>query len=100
MRRAARIDVNQPSIVEAFRAHGCDYLHTHQLGKGYPDGFVAFGGIWLAIEIKGESGTLTEAQERLYGTLKTLPRIVRNVDEVDETVRTLKRWHEAIRRAA
>lgn len=100
MRRAARADKNQPEIVEAFRAHGCDYLHTHQLGQGYPDGFVAFGGIWLAIEIKGKDGKLTEAQETLYSGLKTRPRIVRNVEEVKATVNTLKRWHKAIQGAA
>ncbi len=99
MRRAARVDANQVEIVEAFRAHGCDVLHTHQLGKGAPDLFVAFSGIWLAIEVKAQQGKLTEAQERLYAGLKTRPRIVRNVDEVDATVDTLKRWHKAIREA-
>jgi len=86
--------------VEAFRSLGCDVLHTHQLGQGAPDLFVAFSGIWLAIEVKGQHGKLTEAQETLYNGLKTRPRIVRSVEEVAETVRTLKRWHTAIRRAA
>ena len=99
MRRAARVDSNQVEIVEAFRAAGCDVLHTHQLGQGAPDLFVAFSGIWLAIEVKTQHGKLTEAQETLYSGLKTRPRIVRNVEEVAETVRTLKRWHEAIRNA-
>ena len=100
MRRAARIDSNQVEIVEAFRAAGCDVLHTHQLGQGAPDLFVAFAGIWLAIEVKGQQGKLTSSQESLYNSLKTRPRIVRNVGEVKATVDTLKRWHEAIRRGA
>jgi hypothetical protein len=54
----------------------------------------------LAIEVKGQHGKLTEAQETLYSGLKTRPRIVRNVEEVKATVDTLKRWHKAIRRAA
>lgn len=99
MRRAARVDSNQVEIVEAFRAAGCDVLHTHQLGQGAPDLFVAFSGIWLAIEVKSQHGKLTEAQETLYNGLKTRPRIVRNVEEVKATVDTLKRWHEAIRNA-
>jgi len=100
LRRAARTDENQVEIVKAFRAAGCDVLHTHQLGQGAPDLFVAFSGIWLAIEVKGQHGKLTEAQETLYSGLKTRPRIVRNVEEVKTTVDTLKRWHKAIRRAA
>lgn len=99
MRRAARIDRNQPAIVEAFRAAGCDVVHAHTLGQGAPDLFVAFSGIWLAVEVKGQRGKLTEAQETLYEGLKTRPRIVRNVDEVKATVDTLKRWHKAIRGA-
>ena len=97
MRTRARIDAVQPEIVAAFRAMGCDVLHTHQLGRGAPDLFVAYSGIWLAIELKGESGKLTKAQERLYEGLKTRPRIVRTVEEAQETVETLKRWHEAIK---
>ena len=97
MRTRARVDANQPEIVEAFRKMGCDVLHTHQLGKGAPDLFVAFSGIWLAIEVKTQRGELTEAQERLYEGLKTRPRIVRTVEEAQETVETLKRWHEAIK---
>jgi len=100
LRRAARIDLVQPEIVAAFRAAGCDVLHTHTLGRGAPDIFVAFGGIWLACEIKGDKGKLTSSQESLYNSLKTRPRIVRNVEEVKATVDTLKRWHEAIRRGA
>ena len=96
MRRAAKVDSNQPEIVEAFRKMGCDVLHTHQLGKGYPDLFVAYSGIWLAIEVKGQQGKLTEAQETLYGTLRTRPRIVRDVTEAWDTVEVLKRWHAAI----
>lgn len=37
MRRAAKIDVNQPEIVKAFRALGYIVAHTHQLGSGFPD---------------------------------------------------------------
>jgi len=98
-RYAARIDANQPEIVEAFRAAGCDVLHTHQLGKGAPDLFVAFSGIWLAIEVKAQHGKLTEAQETLYSGLKTRPRIVRDLEDVQITVETLKRWTDAIWRA-
>lgn len=52
------------------------------------------------VEVKAQRGKLTEAQETLYSGLKTRPRIVRTVEEAREAVRTLKRWHEAIRRMA
>ena len=96
MRRRAKVDLNQRTLVAAFRKLGCDVLHTHTLGKGYPDCFVAYAGLWLAIEIKGEKGKLSDAQESLYGKLRTQPRIVRNVEDVSATVATLRRWHVAI----
>ena len=37
MRRAARVDENQNSIVKALRAHGCDVLSLAAVGKGCPD---------------------------------------------------------------
>lgn len=37
MRRAARIDSNQPLIVDALRAHGYSVAITSALGKGFPD---------------------------------------------------------------
>jgi hypothetical protein len=97
MRTRARVDANQPEIVEAFRAMGCDVLHTHQLGKGAPDLVVSYSGISLMVECKAEKGKLTKAQETLYSTLRTRPRLVRNVDEVRATFETLERWHHAIR---
>lgn len=96
MRRAAKIDVNQPAIVEAFRDFGCDVLHTHQLGQGAPDLVVTYSGISLLVECKAPKGKLTEAQEALYGKLRTRPRIVRTVEEAAEACATLMRWHRKI----
>ena len=96
MRRAAKIDANQPDIVEAFRKMGCDVLHTHTLGKGAPDLVVVYSGIALLVEIKGAKGKLTEAQETLYSTLRTRPRIVRDVQEAWSVVEVLKGWHRKI----
>ncbi|MFO0521768.1 MAG: hypothetical protein ACK515_15320 [bacterium] len=37
MRRAARIDANQPAIVEALRKVGCRVQPLHMVGQGCPD---------------------------------------------------------------
>ena len=42
--RIARVDANQPEIVEAVRKVGGEVLHTYTLGQGAPDIFVAIGG--------------------------------------------------------
>jgi hypothetical protein len=99
LRRAARIDQNQPEIVAKARSLGADWLHTHQLGRGFPDGFIGLNNLYFACEIKGEKGKLTEAQERLFAGLKSRPRIVRSAEDVEAAVEALERYHAAIRRA-
>lgn len=37
MRTAARVDENQPAIVQALERIGARVLHLHTLGKGAPD---------------------------------------------------------------
>jgi Holliday junction resolvase len=52
MRRAARIDANQPAIVDALRKVGCRVQPLHMVGKGCPDILVGKGGRVLLMEIK------------------------------------------------
>jgi hypothetical protein len=54
MRRAARVDVNQPEIVEALRAVGAHVLHTHQLKNAF-DLLIGFRGQLYIIEVKDGS---------------------------------------------
>lgn len=96
MRTRARIDANQPEIVAAFRALGLDWVHTHQLGQGCPDGFAGWNQLWMAIEIKTEKGKLTAIQEREFSSMRSRPRIVRNLEDVIECANTLKAWHKYI----
>jgi hypothetical protein len=51
VRRAARVDANQPEIVEALRAVGAHVLHTHQLKNAF-DILVGFRGQLYIMEIK------------------------------------------------
>jgi hypothetical protein len=41
MRRAAKVDANQPEIVKTFRAMMCSVQHTHMIGEGFPDVIIA-----------------------------------------------------------
>ena len=52
MRRAARIDANQPEIVDALRAIGATVAITSGLGDGFPDLVVGYGLTTLLMEVK------------------------------------------------
>ena len=52
MRRAARIDANQPDIVEALRGVGASVQPLHTVGEGCPDLLVAFRMVNYVIEVK------------------------------------------------
>ena len=44
MRRAAKVDANQPATVKALRDAGMTVAVTSSLGKGFPDLVVGFRG--------------------------------------------------------
>ena len=52
MRRAARIDANQPEIVAALRAVGAEVTDLSSVGQGVPDLLVSFRGGWFLLEVK------------------------------------------------
>jgi len=60
MRRAARIDTNQPEIVNGLRERGCVVAHLHTIGKGVPDICVGFGGRNYLFEIKDPRRPLSQ----------------------------------------
>jgi Holliday junction resolvase len=51
-RRAAKIDDNQPQIVEALRAVGCFVQSMAPAGQGVPDLLVGSRGRWFVMEVK------------------------------------------------
>jgi Holliday junction resolvase len=55
MRRAAKIDRNQPEIVAALRAIGADVVSLAAVGSGVPDLLVGFQGQTVLIEVKDGS---------------------------------------------
>ena len=81
MRRAARVDANQPEIVKALRAAGASVQHLHTIGRGCPDLLVGFrGNNWL-LEVKDHNGTLT-ADERTWSAIwRGQVDVVRSADD-------------------
>lgn len=62
MRRAARVDANQPEVVKAFRDLGWSVLIISQL-KNCCDLFVSKNGRTIAVEVK--DGTLPPSKRKL-----------------------------------
>lgn len=52
MRRAAKVDRNQPEIVEALRQAGATVQSLHAVGEGCPDLLVGFRGVNYTLEVK------------------------------------------------
>lgn len=55
MRRAAKIDANQPAIVKALRSIGATVQPLHTVGQGVPDLLVGWRGMTLLFEVKDGS---------------------------------------------
>jgi len=55
-RQAARIDKNQPDIVDSLRSLGASVLVTSMLGRGAPDIVVGWRGRNYLFEIKNPNG--------------------------------------------
>lgn len=86
MRIAAKIDRNQPEIVQALRKIGCTVQTLAAIGRGVPDLLVARnGGLWL-IEVKdGEkppsARKLTPDQIEWHKNWASPVYVVNSVDE-------------------
>ena len=81
MRRAAKIDEVQPSIVEALRKVGASVVSLASIGQGCPDLLACKGDrLWL-IEVKGPKGTLTDDQKRFILNWSGTVHIIRTPDE-------------------
>lgn len=63
MRRAPRLDANQPEIVRALRAAGCSVQSLAALGDGVPDLLVGWLGRNYLLEVK--DGSLPPSRRRL-----------------------------------
>lgn len=85
-RRAAKVDANQPEIVDALRSAGATVKPCHAVGEGFPDLAVGYRGVNYLIEVKDGSKPpsarkLTGPQESWHATWAGQVVIVKNVDE-------------------
>ncbi|NRB03665.1 MAG: hypothetical protein HRU30_10430 [Rhodobacteraceae bacterium] len=85
-RRAARVDDNQPEIVQALRKAGATVTPTHTAGAGFPDLTVGYRGINYLIEVKDGSKPpsarkLTKDQQEWHVTWNGHAAVVSNVRE-------------------
>ncbi len=87
MRHAAKVDVNQPEIVKAFRKAGASVKPVHQI-KGFVDILVGYCGIDQLVEIKDgtkppSARKLSEAEQEFWDGWKgRKPVIVISIDDV------------------
>ena len=63
MRRQARVDANQPAVVEALRRIGAAVTPLHTVGKGVADLLVSYRQAWTVMEVK--DGTLPPSKRTL-----------------------------------
>jgi len=102
MRTAARKDDNHNEVAAEFKRLGCSVLDLFRLGDGVPDLLVCYGGVCILVEIKNgakppSKSTLSTDQIQWWLDWKENPRVVRNLEQVAETVKVLQQWHQYIR---
>lgn len=92
MRRAPKIDSNQPEIVEALRKAGAFVQSLAGVADGCPDLLVGYGGVTMVLEVKDGSlppsaRRLTPDQLKWHGQWKGGPLAV--VCDVESALRVL-----------
>jgi Holliday junction resolvase len=92
MRRAAKIDSNQPEIVEALRAIGASVATTHTAGKGFPDLVVGYGAVNYLLEIKDGSLSpsarkLTSDQVEFHAAWRGQIEVVESIDDAFRAIK-------------
>jgi len=86
LRKAARIDANQPEIVATFRKLGATVDITSAVGDGFPDIIVNCFKISVKVEIKDGSKVpskqkLTKAEKEHHDKCKGATVIINSIDQ-------------------
>lgn len=94
-RRAARIDPNQPDLVQLFRANGVSVAVTSQAHDGFTDLVIGFGGVTVLVEVKDGSRIpserlLTPKQAKFHASFKGAITVVETQEQCLELVRRIK----------
>lgn len=87
MRRAAKVDANQPAIVDAARKMGFSVAHTHTLGDGFPDLALGKYGFTFLVEVKDGSKPKSERQlnaneEKWHDAWHGHKAVIENLDDL------------------
>ena len=94
MRRASKIDANQPAIIEALKHCGAKVLVLSAMGGGVPDLFVTVGYRFTFVEVKSTPATWSldpRSAPAQADFAKDWPvRTIRSVDEAIQMVRDLR----------
>lgn len=95
MRKAARIDRNQPEIVRALRGAGAAVETLAAVGKGVPDLLVCFRRVLYLLEVKDGSRPpsrrkLTDDQVEWHRLWPGPIHVVKNVTEALESIGAIK----------
>ena len=88
MRRAAKIDANQPDIVARFREWKFSVAITSAVGQGFPDIVVGYRQLNVLVEIKDEAQPkrfrkLTPDQEKFHKQWLGPIVVVESLEDVD-----------------
>jgi Holliday junction resolvase len=84
MRRAAKVDANQPEIVKYLRDCGFTVTLLHAVGGGCPDLLAGKHGVNYLIEVKGKRGKLTKAQVTWHDEWRGQKMVVRCVEDLED----------------
>lgn len=93
-----RTDGNQRAILEAFKAMGCTVINLSRCGGGVMDALISPGVLSLPIEIKNPAGRdkVEESQIKMMSEYTGTVRLVRSLDDVEETVALARHWRNLI----
>lgn len=86
MRQAAKVDDNQPSIVEALRKCGVKVYHTHQIGGGFPDLLCWHRNRYVLLEVKMLGKKPNKDQEDFIAACPGELHVVHTITEALEAV--------------
>lgn len=85
-----KVDANQPSIVDAFRAMGVSVWITSTAGQGAPDLVVGESHWCVPVEIKSQKGELTPDQQKWVAGWGGPYFIVRSPQEAHQLVAEMR----------
>lgn len=102
MRRAAKIDANQPDIVQALKQQGCSVAITSSAHDGFPDLVVGYNGITVLVEVKDGSlppskRRLTPKQVEFHNEFTGAIVILESIDDAVQLVSKMRQAAQLIR---